>query len=43
MIRVAMNNRIYSFRHRYGSNIAAFLIFFLGIFRISLLIIVDKK
>ena len=28
MIRVAMNNRIYRFRHRYGSNLAAFLILF---------------
>ena len=43
MIRVAMNNRIYRFRHRYGSNLAAFLILFLGIFRIGWLVIVDKK
>ena len=37
MIRVATNNRTYHFRHRYDSNIAAFLIIFLGIFRIGLL------
>ena len=43
MIRVAMNNRIYRCRHRYDRNIAAFLILFLGIFRIGLLLIVDKK
>ena len=43
MIRVAMNNRIYRFRHRSGRNLAAFLILFLGIFRIGLLVIVDKK
>ena len=43
MIRVAMNNRIYRLRHRYGSNLAAFLILFLGIFRIGWLVIVDKK
>ena len=43
MIRVAMNNRIYRFRHRYSSNLAAFLILFLGIFRIGWLVIVDKK
>ena len=43
MICIAMNNRIYRFRHRYGRNLAAFLILFLGIFRIGLLVIVDKK
>ena len=43
MIRVAMNNRIYHFPHRYGSNLAAFLICFLCIFRISLLVIVNRK
>ena len=43
MIRVAMNNRIYRFRHRSGRNLAAFLILFLGIFRIGLLVIVDKR
>ena len=43
MIRVAMNNRTYRFRHRYDRIIAAFLILFLGIFRICLLVIVDKK
>ena len=32
-----------NFRHRYGSNLAAFHILFLSIFRIGLLVIVDKK
>ena len=43
MIRAAINNRTYRFRHRYDRNIAAFLILFLGIFRIGLLVIVHKK
>ena len=45
MIRVAMNNKIYRFCHRCDRNIAAFLILYLGIFRIYLLrlVIVGKK
>ena len=44
MIRVAMSNRIYLFHHRIVCNIAAaFLILVLGIFRIGLQVIVDKK
>ena len=43
MIRVAMNNRIYVFHHRFSRNIPAFLILFLSIFRIGLQVIVDKK
>ena len=43
MIRVAMNDRIYRFRHRYCRNLAAFLILLFGIFRIGLLVIVGKK
>ena len=43
MILVAMNIRIFCFRHSYASNLAAFLILFLGIFRNGLLVIVDKK
>ena len=43
MIPVAMNNRIYLIHLRFGRNIAAFLILFLGIFRIGLQVIVEKK
>ena len=43
MILVAMNIRIFCFRHSYASNLAAFFILFLGIFRNGLLVIVNKK